>query len=226
MGMKKICLIAALATLYLGTGTSAPQEVDRLLAAVNGKVITELDLKMTRWLNAVLDVGQSKQLQSRKEELEQLIDLELVRQEMENYPIPQAQVDAVVNAKVDFLRDTYAEIGGLPALLGQLGLEMDELIQKIRVIVKTDRFIATRFLPFVNVSSADVENYYQLKLIPDLKARGYPASSLADVASKIEALLIEEKKSAAWFQWFENLKKNSRIERFSNDGSPAEKKLP
>jgi predicted component of type VI protein secretion system len=224
--MKRVCLAVALLAGCLGPRASSAQEVDRLLAAVNGKVITELDLRMTRWLNAVLDLGQSRQVQSRQEELEQLMEMEIVRQEMENYPIPQAQIDAAVASKVEYLRNTYAEIGGLPALLGQLNLEMDELIQKIRIVVKTERFIATRFAPFVNVSPEEAENYYRLRLLPNLKEKGFAAPPLAEVSAKIEALLIEEKKSAAWSQWFENLKKNSRMERFASGAFPAEKKQP
>jgi hypothetical protein len=225
MDMKRIFWMVVLIG-WIGAGISSAQEIDRLLAAVNGKVITELDLKMARTLNAVLDLGRNKPPQSRKEELDQLIDQELIRQEMENYPVPQAQIDAVVQEKTDYLRDVYVEIGGLPALLGQLGLEAAELTKKVRIIVLNEKFISLRFGPFVAVSAAEVEEYYRVKLIPDMKKRGLAAPTLAEVSPQIEVLLKEIKKSEAAAQWLENIRKNSSIELFADVSSSAEKKRP
>jgi hypothetical protein len=223
MVMKRTFRIIVL-TVWTGAVISSAQEVDRLLAAVNGRVITELDLKMARTLNAVLDLGRNKPPPSRKEELNQMIDQELIRQEMDNYPVPQAQIDAVVQEKIAYLRNVYAEIGGLPALLSQLGLEAAELTKKVRIIVLNEKFISLRFSPFVIVSDEEVEQYYRLKLIPDMTKRGLPAPSLAEVSSQIEVLLKEIKKGEAATQWLENIRKNSRIELFVDVSSPAEKK--
>jgi len=223
--MKRILWMVVLA-VWIGTGISSAQEIDRLLAAVNGKVITDLDLKMARTLNAVLDLGRNKPPPSRKEELDQLIDQELIRQEMDNYPVPQAQIDAVVQEKIAYLRDVYAEIGGLPALLGQLGLEAAELTKKIRIIVLNEKFVSLRFGPFVTVSAAEIEEYYRVKYIPDMKKRGFTPHTLAEVSSQIEVLLKEIKKDEAAAQWLDNIRKNSSIELFVDISSPAEKKQP
>ena len=145
---------------------------------------------------------------------------------MENFPIPQAEVQAVFQGKIDYLRNTYAEIGGLPALLRQLGLEEDELRQMIRIIVLSERFISLRFGPFITVSAAEVETYYREKLLPTLQQMGQPAPPLAERASEIEVLLREEKKTAAWIQWLENIRSHSRIEIFADLVPSAEKKQP
>ena len=222
--MKKLSLIAV--AVAIGIGICAAQELDRLLAAVNGRVITEVDLKTARTLRAVLDLGRNEAALSEKEELDKYITQELIRQEMENFPIPQAEVQAVVQGKIDYLRNTYAEIGGLPALLRQLGLEEDELRQMIRIIVLSERFISLRFGPFITVSAAEVETYYREKLLPTLQQMGQPAPPLAERASEIEVLLREEKKTAAWIQWLENIRSHSRIEIFADLVPSAEKKQP
>lgn len=223
--MKRIFCTAVFAC-WIGTGISSAQEIDRLLAAVNGKVITELDLKMARTLNAVLDLGQNKPPQSRKDELDQLIDQELIRQEMENYPVPQAEIDAVVKEKIESFRDVYAEIGGLPALLSRLGLEAAELTKKIRIIVLNEKFTSLRFGPFIIIAAADVEEYYRMKYVPDMKRRGLAARPLAEVSSQIEMLLKEIRKSDSETQWLENIRKNSNIELYIGLSSPTEKKRP
>ena len=224
--MKKMFRIAVMLTCWVGTRVCAAQEIDRLLAAVNGKVITRLDLQLTRTLNAVLDLGQNKEAQSEKQQLDQLVDQELIRQEMEVYSVSQAQVDEVVQSRIENLKKAYAEIGGLPALLRQLGLESDELTNRVKIIVLAERFIDLRFGPFVTVSPEEVESYYRQKLIPQLKAKGNPIPSLREVAAMIEALLKENKKTEAWSQWMDNIKKSSRIEYFDSASDTGIKKRP
>jgi hypothetical protein len=232
--MKKICLTVAivwlLGSMLARAGAGAPaQEIDRLLAAVNGKVVTELDLKIARTLDAVLQFGKNAALQSRQLELEKLINQELIRQEMENFPISESdrdQVEKEVRTKLESLREAYAEIGGLPALLRQLGLEQDELVAKIRTLVLSEKFISLRFGPFVTVSDAEVEEYFRDKLVPQLQQKGIAVPPLAAVAAQISALLKEEKKNAAWFQWIDNVKIHSRVEFFADKLNAPARELP
>ncbi len=218
--MKRHWVFLLLVIFQNGICDGHAQEIDRLLAAVNGKVITALDLQTARTLNAVLELGRNAQPQSEREELDKLIQQELIRQEMENYPIPEALVDERANGKFNELRSEYAEIGGLPVLLRQLGLEESELRDKLRTIVLAEMFVTLRFGPFVTVSQAEVESYYRNRLLPDLKASGIAVPPLAEVAPKIEALLKEPKKTEAWLQWLENIRKNSRIEYFIRSAFP------
>ncbi|MGA2263998.1 MAG: hypothetical protein ABSH28_21515 [Acidobacteriota bacterium] len=229
--MRKLCVITILVSCWIECVALSGQEIDRLLAAVNGKVITELDLKTARMVNAVLELGRSEATQSQKDELDRLITQELISQEMENNPISQAdqaQVDEAVQAHLDDLRNAYAEIGGLPALLRQLGLENaeDALKKRIHTLVLSEKFISLRFSPFVDVSAAEVEVYYREKLAPELKDKGLPIPPLAEKASAIEVLLKEEKKNSAWFQWLESVRSHSRIELFAKTASLSEKKRP
>jgi hypothetical protein len=227
--MKKLFLIAIVAAwipgaiLFWGPVPAHTQEIDRLLAAVNGKIVTELDLGIARTLDAVLQFGKNAALQSRQKELDRLINQELIRQEMENYPIPEsdrAEVEREVQAQLENLRDAYAEIGGLPALLRQLGLQQDELVAKVRTLVLSEKFISLRFGPFITVTDAEVEAYYSGRLLPQLRERGIDIPPPAAVAAQISALLREEKKNQAWLQWIDNIKIHSRIEFFAGGTNP------
>ncbi len=58
--MRKTALTLCLIFLAAAHGTArAAEEVDRLVAAVNGRIITEADLKLAANLNALLLFGQS-----------------------------------------------------------------------------------------------------------------------------------------------------------------------
>ncbi len=224
--MKTSCRIAVLIACWLGTRICSAQEIDHLLAAVNGKVITSLDLQMTRTLNAVLELGQSMGAQSDKEELDRLIQQELMRQEMAVYSVSQAKVDEEVQSRIEDLKKAYAEIGGLPALLRQLGLEPDELTARVKTIVLTERFFALRFGPFVTVTPEEEESYYRQKLLPELKAKGIAIPPLTQVAAQIEALLKQDKITEAGLQWLNNIKSSSRIEYFNSASNTGIRKRP
>src|SRR5512137_1479435 len=72
---------------FFMSGYTHAEEVDRLIAAVNGKAITEGDLDLARSLNALMFYGKTSG--SRDDELNRLIDLELMRQELKNFSLTQ-----------------------------------------------------------------------------------------------------------------------------------------
>ncbi len=177
-------------------GPLAAQEIDRLLAAVNGKVITEGDLSISRSLNSLILLGRSEANPTKAQELSRLIDLELVRQEMESFPFGQADQSSIqsqVEKQTSALKTVYAEIGGLPALLRRLGLQEAELISYLRLRVLTARFMDLRFLPFVTGTQGD------------------------DVETKV---------NAAMDQWIQNIRSHSHVELFDAGVHSAEKKRP
>lgn len=177
-------------------GPLAAQEIDRLLAAVNGKVITEGDLSISRSLNSLILLGRSETNPTKAQELSRLIDLELIRQEMENFPFGQADqssIQAEVEKQRNALKTVYAEIGGLPAQLRRLGLQENELVSYLSLRVRMARFMDLRFRPFVTGAQGD------------------------DVETKV---------NAAMDQWIQNIRNHSHIELFGDSAHAAEKKRP
>jgi hypothetical protein len=112
------------------------------------------------------------------------------------------------------LRAAYAAKGGLPVLLRDLGLQEMELLSYVRLESLILRFVDFRFRPFVNATEAEIKDYYETRLIPQLRASMLPVPELAQVSSKIEEILKEEKVNAALEQWIRTIKRNSRIEYF------------
>jgi hypothetical protein len=217
MDMKRLWIVTLLLCGLMKGLPSPAEEVDRLLAAVNGKVITAGDVELARALYALFSLGKKEVQSSRQEELTGLIELELVRQELENFPLEQgsqSRIQTDVQDKMNDLKEAYAEIGGLPALLRRLGLKEEELVSYVRLRVFLDRFLDLRFRPFVTVSDADVAAYYRETLLPQLQKAGSAAPPLAEVSSKIKEILTEDKVTAEYTQWIENIRNHSRIEYF------------
>jgi len=189
------------------------EEIDRLLAVVNGKVICEGDLLLARNLNAILSLGKSSALPSKKEEIDRLIDLELMRQELETFSMaPKDQ--SKTQTRIQELKNAYAEIGGLPRLLHGLGLQESELLDYLHLQDSILGFIDFRFRPFASVSEQEVQEYYKEKLVPPLRQAGAVVPPLAEVSGKIEEILKEEKVNASMNQWIQDIRRHARVEYF------------
>ncbi len=192
-----------------------PEEIDRLLVAVNGRVVTEGDLRLAHNLNAILAPARNGAERSGEEELNRLIDLELMRQELTNFAAIKAD-ESEIEPRMQDLRNKYAEIGGLPALLRDLGLQESELRSYIDLQISIEKFIQFRFRPFVTVSPEEILAYYRQKLVPQLeKSSGARVPDLEEVTSQIEEILAQEKVNTAVDNWLKDIRGHSRIESFA-----------
>ncbi len=214
-------LTIALWVLAACAGKACAAEIDRVLAAVNGNVITESDLRMARNLNSLLMFGQngSGGEPSTEDQANRLIDLELIRQELENFPLDAGE-QAQIEARVEELKRVYTEIGGLEPLMKRLGLQAEELQSYLRLQASIMRFVNLRFRPFVTVSPEEVQSYYRDQLLPRLREAKSPVPALEKVSAEIEKILTEEKVNAALESWIKEIRGNSRIEWFLQVETP------
>jgi hypothetical protein len=192
------------------------EEIDRLIAAVNGVVITEGDLDLARDLNAIIFYGQTAALRSRSEDIERFIDQELMRQELKNFSVAN-DVQGGVDARMQSLREAYAAKGGLPVLLKRIGLQESELISYIRLESSIAKFVDFRFRPFISVSAEEIRSYYENRLTPQLQKSKTELPDLEQVSDKIETILKEEKINAVLDQWIKEVRRSARIEYFNNE---------
>ncbi len=195
-------------------------EIDRLIVAVNGRVITEGDLDLARNLNAIIFYDKSPGNSSRDDEVERLVDLELMRQELKSFSMTQED-ETKVDARLQSLRDAYAGKGGLPKLLQRLGLQESELVSYLQLESSIMKFVDFRFRPFVQVSEEEVKAYYQTRLTPQLEKARVALPPLVQISARIEEILREEKINAVLEQWMKDVRRHSRIEYFNETGDSA-----
>jgi len=138
-----------------------------------------------------------------------------MRQELKNFSGVRED-EARVQARLKLLRDTYAERGGIQALLQPLGLQESELIAYLRLQSAVLNFVNFRFRPFASVSDEDIKKYYEGRLAAQLKKSGLELPPLPQVAGRIEEILREEKINAMLDQWLQEIRPNSRIEYFED----------
>jgi hypothetical protein len=207
------CALSVAMIVFAWAGSSSGEGLDRLIAAVNGKVITDGDLKLARSLNAVVFTADKEVPGSRSDEIDHLIDLELMRQELKNFQLAQDD-ESRVESRLQSLRDYYAQQGGLQALLQRLGLQESELVSYLRLQSSILKFVDFRFRPFVSVSAEEIQKYYEGRLREQLRKSGLELPPLTQVSARIEEILKEEKMNAMLENWITGIRRNSRIEYF------------
>jgi len=201
-----------LLVLVLLQTESMAAEIDRLLAVVNGTVITRSDLELSRNLNLLLSIGKTTPGSSTGQEVRRLIDLEILRQELGNFPA--IRIDpSEVEAELENLRTTFAEIGGMPALLRKLGLLESELREYLKLQLSVLKFVRFRFEPFVTISEASILDYYEKVLVPELRKQpGSTIPPLEGLKEEIENLLRQKEVDTALEKWLTDVRKISKIE--------------
>jgi len=212
-GIGLLCLVLSASNL-------SGKEVDRLVVAVNGTVITEGDLQIARILNPLVLSGKMVDPISSETEIDSLIDLELIRQELLNFSLDYRDPGAL-DDRVKQMRDRIQENVDIVRLLEQLGLQDSELDSYLRFLVSIMDFVDYRFGPFANVSKTEIEAYYKDTFIPQLRDSGLEPPPLEQVADRIEGILEAEKINEALDQWLVDARDNARIEYFDED-VPAE----
>ena len=215
-------LMAAIAS---ESDAAMAEEIDRLLAAVNGRVITESDLRLARDLNVLVAFGASAPTLTLAAEVDRLVNREILRQELENFPLgPEDQGRA--EQRLQDLRQAYAEIGGITLILRRLGLQSSEIESYLELQVSMIRFIETRFRPFAGVSPEEIETYYRGRLVPELQASAARIPPLAEVAEKIGQELTEEKVGRQMDEWIRDIRRHSRIELYLERAEVSGDKQP
>jgi hypothetical protein len=222
--LRDIILSALFAASVASPWLCGAEEIDRLIASVNGKVVTEMDLDFSRRLNSLLAFGKDTGSRERQQEIGRLIDLELIRQELQNFPMSRED-ESTITKGMDDLRKGYEKVpGGLEAVSSQFRLSEEEIRAYLRLQSSIMRFVSFRFTPFVSVPQPEKEKYYREVLVPQLERAHASVPPLSQVEDRIESILRQEKANDALEQWIGELHGHARIEYFSKTDAPEESK--
>jgi peptidyl-prolyl cis-trans isomerase SurA len=227
MSMRHAIRVTALCTGLFATATFAqpPNQdqavvLDRVVAVVNRRVILASDVDDEMQLS-VLDpnrVGQGAP--TRQRALEQLISRALIeqqiRQEDEQTAEPPAKELAArlheIRAELPAcVRAHCASDAGWKAFLAAHGLTPQRVEAYMRRRLEVLRFIEQRFRQGIQISQQQIATYYTDTLLPQY-ALGEAAPTLAQVAPRIQEILLEQQVNALLDDWLANLRKEGDVE--------------
>jgi peptidyl-prolyl cis-trans isomerase SurA len=194
--------------------TASAEVVDRIIAVVNGHLVTWSDLDEQMRFEALENVLPLEQLgePQRRGAFEHLMQDRILRDQMqgtEPATVPE------VNARISEVRAAWhleTDDAKWAATLGRYGLSAGELRGLAANQVEVWRFMEFRVRPLVRVSGAEVEDYYNNTLTPQVVAQGQTPEPLEQLRDKIRQLLSAQKTTGEMEKWLENLKAQSRVQ--------------
>ena len=194
--------------LLLAVGAHA-EIVDRIVATVGRKVITASTVRQQLRIAALLDGNPVDESAAGYEAMRnRLIDRLIIIEEMRvsRYSIPEAaEVKPAFDAEV-------AQAGGpaaWDALLARYRLTPAHVSLSLRYQAAIVRFTAYRFRPAVQISTAQVQAYYDQRL-----PAAAPKPPLEEVRDQIEQVLRLEQINTLLNRWLSEIRQQTHIETY------------
>ncbi|HSM76610.1 MAG TPA: hypothetical protein VLT57_03255 [Bryobacteraceae bacterium] len=201
--------LAAAGVLCLAAATLRParaEVIDCIAVALDHQTITLSqvfeDIRLTAFLN---DQTPDTSPAERKRAEERLIQQWLLQREMElnHYPAPKPEDAQPMWVQ---LRARFKTEGDLQAALARYHLTESKVRQRLLEEVATVHFIDYRFRSGLEVPDADVEDYYQKRVV-EWKQKGVtPIPTLEESRADIEEILQKERANQALDVWLADVR--------------------
>jgi peptidyl-prolyl cis-trans isomerase SurA len=229
-GEKRITLAAAiLLASILSTPAWAQQPapsaippgavvLDHVVAVINGSVILESDVKEEMNYAVLQPFSINSARNTPERALQRLIDRALILQQMKTGgdtvapPTPEElqeqihQLRGLIPQCMEYRCQTEA---GWQAFLSSRGLTEKEVEKHWSQRMLILSFIQARFGSGVRITPAEIKNYYDKTLVPRLN--GVTPPPLANVSTRIEEILLQQRVSSLLLEWLQSLKSEGSV---------------
>lgn len=210
---RRAALIITALCLLSGCALSARAEItDRMLAIVNGDLITESDVI---WALALDPELQPLELspENKRLMLERLIDQKLLDQEAEKTPQNEPAEEEITA----YIRELVAKFKSEEVFrerMQRVGLDQASLREIARHRLEILKYVEFRFRSFAFVKPEEVERYYNEIWLPREKASGGRILPLDDtLREEIERTLENQKANAELDHFFDEARANAQVVR-------------
>jgi hypothetical protein len=196
--MKRALYILVPAFLCLAL-TSEAEVIDRIVATIDGHIITMSDVRQEREVRERL--GQ-KTVESESTLVRALIDDRLIESEIRNYPGIDVN-DAEVSAA---LQDSVARDGA----------PTKAVHDAVRQRIMMEKFFDVKFRQSIMPTDEEILKYYENFFVPEARKRGNPVLPLSDpqISRAIRGNVVEELMNHELTVWLDAIRGRSKIEIF------------
>lgn len=205
-----IALLAAMSLPALSSACAAAgagqQQVDRIAVRVEDDIITESEVRELAAFQRLVD-GKA---QSRDEVIRELVEQWIARGEARASKYPEPSADDVDRAYAQLAAQFHAPQQFESRYIAE-GLSKAAVRRLLDQQLYLARFLDTRFRPTVQISDAQVENYYRDEFAPQLKARGQAVPALDTVDDTIREVLIQRAISERAKMWMDETRMRLKI---------------
>jgi len=192
--------------------------LDHVVAVINGSVILESDVREEMNYAVLQPFSINSARNTPQRALQRLIDRALILQQMKTGgdtvtpPTPEEvqqqiqQLRGLIPQCVEYHCETEA---GWQAFLRSRGLTEKEVEHHWAQRMLILSFIQSRFGSGVRITPIEIKNYYDKTLVPRLN--GVKPPPLANVSSRIEEILLQQRVSSLLLEWLQSLKSEGSV---------------
>ena len=219
----RLVLFGIISLAAWGQQTPAPVPkgavvLDHVVAVINGSVILQSDVTEEMGY-AVLQPFSDSGRNTPQRALQRLIDRDLILQQMRTAQTVDPPTPEEVQARITQLRAVIPECAqyhceteaGWQAFLKAKGLTEKEVEAHWSQRMLILSFIQSRFGNGVRITDAEIADYYNKTLLPQLQAKGMKPPPLAAVSSRIEEILLQQRVSSLLLEWLQSLKNEGSV---------------
>ena len=197
-----------------------PVILDRVIAVVNNRAILNSDLILEMRVSVLEPNGADANAETPQAALQRLISRTLIRQQIReedaqaDTPTPEQVAQRLVALRKELpicVRENCTTDSGWAAFLTRHDLTQREVETYLRNRLGILRFIEVRFRQGIQISPDEIQTYYHDTLVPQYQ-KGQSIPSLDQVSARIQEILLQQKVSAMFSGWLDNLRKQGEIE--------------
>jgi hypothetical protein len=204
MTMRRIAL--SLVMLAALGGVVEAQVIDRILAVVDGSIITMSDALGAFRLGLVKAPPDGDAVAAA---VQQLIQRQLMLAEVDRYAPPQPS-EAEIDKKLEGIRARFAAPAQFDQVLKESGLTIEQLRRQISDDLRIQAYMQQRFGSVIQQpTEPEILKYYQTHQVEFLRA-GVPRS-LDEVHDDIRAALIASRRATQIREWIDGLRRRATV---------------
>jgi hypothetical protein len=194
------CRSLVLAVLLAATPAGA-QVIDRVLAVVDGRLVTLSDVRVSTALGLV-------EADEAAVAAERWVERLLILQEVDRFAPPEPPAAEIASR---LSRVLAAQGAGLPARLGALGVTEDWVRRWVRDDLRIERYIEQRFAGSLEPGPEEIENYFRQnpgELVRDGRTLGD-----AEAQALARERLMTSRRRTLVADWLDGLRRRATITR-------------
>jgi hypothetical protein len=210
--MRGLVVLAIVA--LLSTGVARGEIIDRILAVVEGQLITLSDVRaVTRLGLEPAPAGDDPIALV----LERLIERQLMLVEVNRYAPPEPPPQ-LVQERVQAMRNRMPDALAFETTLHQIGWQSDDLERYIRDALRIDAYLQQRFTATIQPTDDEVAAYYRLNA--EAFGKEGVLRSYADVRNEARLRLVADRRDALVRDWVTGLRRRANIVQLYYSATP------